>query len=268
MAEGVWNIRCPGQGCCYHMVDEDVKLALTHSEIWECALNRYSQLRNLTDRSQVGSCGSRFLEVLTSAMTDGSQAWVLQQCQACPRCLVLAREEDGLGCSHLVCRCGCDFCFDCGAPLLFRLCSRCDCDLRHEVGPPYFGAWLSRANPHQLVSESDAFKLFVKMKCAWLPSGFGYGMLAKAHAAETARAEELQRRGACAAFGFWLWHAGADVESFPPGTDESFLQSYWDINEPWYQDEAHTDSPHDWIIGSLDFGGMVLAPPRQNRRRR
>merc|ERR1712151_1026974 len=43
-----------------------------------------------------------------------SGAWLLRECQVCPRCFVLARREDG--CSHLVCRCSCDFCFGCGAP--------------------------------------------------------------------------------------------------------------------------------------------------------
>jgi len=98
--EGCWNLRCPGVGCKYCLVSDDISLIVSQSPVRETVLQRYQSLR-----SETGTV--RLQEVLTLALADRREAWVLRELQACPRCLMLARRQDG--CSHLVCRCSCHF---------------------------------------------------------------------------------------------------------------------------------------------------------------
>merc|ERR1712187_1067418 len=107
MDEGIWNIRCPGEGCSYRLVEEDISMAVRGSELQDKVLRRYAQLRQ-----QNGD--QRLRDMVVPGMSDPSQGWILSECQVCPSCHVLARREDG--CTHIVCRCNCHFCFGCGAP--------------------------------------------------------------------------------------------------------------------------------------------------------
>jgi len=144
--DGIWHIRCPGVGCCYHLVDEDVSAALHQSSRREETLQRHELLRGQT-------CGARLEELMAMAGSDPSQAWLLRECQVCPRCFVLARREDG--CTHLVCRCGCDYCYGCGAPHDLRfdeargcLCGDGDEDSDLDDDLPQFGLWLGKEKQH------------------------------------------------------------------------------------------------------------------------
>merc|ERR1712217_485355 len=73
--------------------------------------------------------------------------WILREWQACPRGLSLCRRETG--CSHLHCRCGCDFCFTCGGPYEGNgcMCNKYrDLALAQQMGACSFGRWLE-SNP-------------------------------------------------------------------------------------------------------------------------
>jgi len=133
--DGMWNIRCPGPSCRYHLVDEDVRAVLQGSFRGEEALRCRELLRGQ-------SCSSRLEKLVAAAASDPLQAGLLGQCQACPRCFVLARREDG--CPHLVCRCGTDYCYGCGAPYagdFGAAHSGCLCGESYN-GLPLCGLWL------------------------------------------------------------------------------------------------------------------------------
>merc|ERR1719456_835622 len=82
--EGIFNIRCPGVGCRYQLLDQDIDAALGESELKDRAKQMYTKLRN-----EHGS--SRLQTVLASALSDPSESWLWSECQACPQCLVLVR---------------------------------------------------------------------------------------------------------------------------------------------------------------------------------
>jgi len=135
--EGVWHIRCPGEGCRYRLVVDNVRDALSSVPREEEALARYEQLRN-------EDCASRLRGAINDALEDESQAWLLQDCQACPRCFVLTFRADG--CLHLACRCGAHFCYGCGAPNADG--DACMCDMRDmgmetDVRSSRFALWLA-----------------------------------------------------------------------------------------------------------------------------
>jgi len=81
---------------------------------------------------------------------DTSEALLLAECQVCPECSVLVRREGG--CTHIVCRCGQDFCFGCGAPMSEEG-DECVCEQREDAdmindeddmegeGRPSLGFW-------------------------------------------------------------------------------------------------------------------------------
>lgn len=56
---------------------------------------------------------------------EGFEQWAAGCCQACPVCLVVVRKDTG--CNHMVCHCGTEFCFGCGAPYNQMLGPRCVC---------------------------------------------------------------------------------------------------------------------------------------------
>jgi len=82
-------------------------MAVKGSKRQDVTLTRYSQLRQ-------ENCANRLHEIVASGTSNPSQNWILTSCQVCPNCHVIARREDG--CNHIVCRCGCHFCFGCGVP--------------------------------------------------------------------------------------------------------------------------------------------------------
>lgn len=138
MDEGKWNVRCPGVECTYLLIDADITGALADSWLLEDVLARRSKL-------QIENGGSRLQEVLTLALSDASQAWVLQQCQACPHCLVLTSRADG--CMHMGCRCGFEFCYRCGGSMDLCICDFDDDDFDKQ---PCLGLWLLHIQPERL----------------------------------------------------------------------------------------------------------------------
>jgi len=149
LEEGLWNIRCPGEGCRYRLVDNDVRNILASSGRQGEALEKYARLRN-------ENFAPRLQEILAAQSTwakdrddvDSSEALLLMECQVCPCCSVLVRREGG--CTHIACRCGTDFCFGCGAPM--QDTDECICDQRDDIyneeeddmggeGRPALGFW-------------------------------------------------------------------------------------------------------------------------------
>jgi len=125
--EGLWNIRCPGEGCRYRLIDDDISLALTDSRIKQEVSDKRAKLRN-------DNFAPRLQELLVArdaVSTDCSETLLLAQCQVCPSCCVLVRREGG--CTHMVCRCGQDFCFGCGAPFAEEF-DDCVCGERDDEG--------------------------------------------------------------------------------------------------------------------------------------
>jgi hypothetical protein len=103
------------------------------------------------------SCQGRLKEIVHSIAGDQDGRWILQECQPCPKCFVLARRETG--CDHIACRCGCDFCFSCGAPTDYG----CLCpylDEKSREGTVFFAAWLRCAeeSPCEWLWEEGATK--------------------------------------------------------------------------------------------------------------
>eukprot|EP00971_Amphidinium_carterae_P132888 2631513-Amphidinium_carterae.2 len=107
LSEGKINIRCPGAGCRYHMLQQDIEVAMRGASAAEKVLPVWKQLRDQ-------SCHDRLREAVSADIQDSAARWVLQHSQPCPTCFTLARRE--VGCNHIVCRCGTAFCFGCGAP--------------------------------------------------------------------------------------------------------------------------------------------------------
>lgn len=65
--------------------------------------------------------------------------WALDACQACPKCLVVIRKE--VGCDHMVCLCGEEFCYGCGAPC--NVPAACLCRVHSkQAGRPRLAQWL------------------------------------------------------------------------------------------------------------------------------
>jgi len=132
LSEGKCSIRCPGIQCHYHLLQKDVEYAMWGSSASHAVLDNLSRLRNQF-------CQDRLKEIVFGTIPglEQSDEWLLGQCQPCPQCFVLCRREGG--CDHIVCRCGCDFCFGCGSPstcLCGRLASEC------RSGMVFFAAWL------------------------------------------------------------------------------------------------------------------------------
>lgn len=165
LEEGLWNIRCPGEDCRYRLIDDDIDVALTSSSRKKEVLAKRAKLRtdNFAPRLQ------ELLVARDAVSTDCSESLLLAQCQVCPSCCVLVRREGG--CTHIVCRCGQDFCFGCGAPFTEEdddciCCEREDegvhideDDLEGE-GRPSLGFWRQRkgltiTGPGEVVPEQN-----------------------------------------------------------------------------------------------------------------
>lgn len=274
MDEGKWNVRCPGVGCTYLLIDADITGALAESGSLEDVLARRSKLR-------IDNGGSRLEEVLTLALSDASQAGVLQQCQACPQCLVLISRADG--CMHMGCLCGCQFCYRCGGSM-----DLCNCDFDDEIddfdggigGQPCLGLWLLHHQPERLgnacaglschwdgigITDSmkkrreERFRRQRRQQEAWERQQEAWERLqqwwSRVRMAEQEEREERWRRHERSALGDLLWVAGAPVpapqEVRDPGqryehrfalwdylwdghVDPSYFLDYWDI---WDEDD-------------------------------
>lgn len=171
LEEGHFNPRCPGERCSYRLVPLDVPRALERSARGEETWQKFEQLRS--------EChAGRLKELLSEQGPALATAWLLSECQPCPRCLTLVRREEG--CLHVFCRCGCDFCFGCGGPDP----EGCICPYMEKTREVVFAAWL-RTSPESPVE--------------WLWES-------------RARVEEDQERF-LSSLHFFLWMAGAEVEA-------------------------------------------------------
>jgi len=126
------------------------------------------------------SCQERLKEIVSGTLSGEAAQWLLGECQPCPKCFVLSRRETG--CDHVVCRCGCGFCFGCGSPSEDPcLCGSLHPDCRR--GSIFFAAWLRMS--HQ-------------SPCEWLWEDVP-------HHGEEGPSSFMPT------LGFWLWIAGAEI---------------------------------------------------------
>lgn len=144
-------------------------------------VERLARLRNQ-------SYQERLKQMVLAPHSSETDEWLLGECQPCPRCFVCCRRETG--CNHIVCRCGCDFCFGCGTPSG----EACLCDsLAPECrqGNVFFAAWLrsSWQSPCEWLADSD------------------YAAAAEA----AAQRENGSPSDFMPTIGFWLWAAGAEI---------------------------------------------------------
>lgn len=99
-------------------------------------------VRDVAERKgEAGACENAFNEL---SLEPGFGDWVLGQCQACPRCLVIIRKE--VGCDQIVCMCGAGFCYGCGAPSNTNA-SGCLCKTSLAKDTPHLGRWLEKSDP-------------------------------------------------------------------------------------------------------------------------
>jgi hypothetical protein len=78
MDNGCWNLACPGVGCKYHLVSDDIELILRGSRVRDKALEQYKSLC-----SQSGN--SRMLEALVLALEDKKRVMDTKQLASMPK---------------------------------------------------------------------------------------------------------------------------------------------------------------------------------------
>jgi len=153
LEEGLWNLRCPGEGCSYRLINDDISAALVDSQRREEALALHSRLRseNFAPRLEEMLASQQAVAADNSMELGSCEAMLLAECQVCPNCSVLVRREGG--CTHIACRCGQDFCFGCGGPMTDDG-DECCCEEREDnipeedemggEGRPAFAFWRQR----------------------------------------------------------------------------------------------------------------------------
>jgi hypothetical protein len=153
LTDNFWNIRCPFVGsdnerCSYVLVEADLKKVLNRPE-HKSLLIQYETLRKADHGdylreilSSHSSFSSESGSDCSSSERDGFELWAGNSCQACPRCLVVVRKEDG--CDHMVCRCGTEFCFRCGGPYCETVGPPCVCSAMamKQISHSQLGFWL------------------------------------------------------------------------------------------------------------------------------
>jgi len=218
--QGIWNVRCPGEGCAYRLLEQDIHRALRSSRHRDRAMQVYNNLRNANGRSRLRSA-------LSLALAEGPESWLWSQSQACPKCFILAYRDHG--CDHLVCRCGCDYCFVCGG-YMYGPDSTTVCCCREFHLPrhrSYLAAWLCLKSGLADEALGECAADVDASLCLQTP--YHHQLAERARASEerarlqeqaleewaqqTVRStrEALQLRGACESLGAALWSAGADV---------------------------------------------------------
>lgn len=165
LRDGVWNIRCPSDGCRYYLVEADLKRIFQSAPFQVCEADSSSQeleaaakvvkgkelfeayctLRSAdysAHLQEVMRMQSNSTTSLALADPEGRVlmpsfgAWALDACQACPRCYIIVRKE--MGCDHISCRCGEDFRFCCGGPFS----QTCVCNTPDAKKLPRLGRWM------------------------------------------------------------------------------------------------------------------------------
>jgi len=225
MDEGKWNVRCPGVGCSYLLIDEDIRFALADASSLEVALAKRSQLRAVCG-------GDRLRETVAGALSDPAEAWVLQGCQACPQCLVLTSRAEG--CLHMGCRCGCQYCYRCGGRL-----ETCICEF-DEDQLPRLALWLVHFEPTRLGDAFEGLSHHWEVEMKKIEEKRREARRRR-RAADEAYAESRNRLGR-SLFGGLLWLAGAPV--LAPREVEDPAQRYEHRLEYWYHD-SYADSFDD-----------------------
>jgi len=210
--EGIYNVRCPGEGCRYHLVNQDIDKALGASLLKDMAKRVYEKLRN-----ENGSL--RLQSVIASAVDDGIESWVWSECQVCPQCYVLTYRAEG--CAHLACRCGCHYCFICGGDLNSGQCCCGEFQLYKEPRA-FLAAWMCFKNDnHPALGGCGTAVTKVLREQVPMIIALEEGIRAEQAAEEWARQqvqgtqEALLVRSNCESLGAVLWHAGAPVDKPP-----------------------------------------------------
>jgi len=228
LSEGKCAIRCPGIQCHYHLLQKDLEYAMWGSSARDAVLDNLTRLRN-------ESCQERLKETVfgTSSGLEKSDKWLLGQCQPCPHCFVLCRRETG--CDHIVCRCGCDFCFGCGSPspeeacLCHRLVPEC------RSGRVFFAAWLRSSY------QSPCEWLWEDISDPEVPVGPSDFM---------------------PTLGFWLWLGGAEIpvvwEQTPEEPEKEKQQSslpplQWTSPEDGFSDDESDGFSMDELYDEEDW---------------
>lgn len=179
LSDAAWSIRCPAERCSYRLLDKDMVRLLLGAFVeppphraseqgpprppteGQALLERYRALRSADHgahlREVLRRLGGAAAGGPAAAETDaaggegapadaeghadgGFGAWAAEACQACPKCLIIVRKE--VGCDHMHCRCGADFCYGCGAPHDQRPNS-CMCGPgSRQPGAPRLARWL------------------------------------------------------------------------------------------------------------------------------
>jgi len=198
-------VRCPGAGCKYHLLRKDIDYAMWGSGVRKDVLTTF-------DRLSSESCQERLKEMVFGTLSGKAVDWLLEECQPCPQCFVLSRRETG--CNHIVCRCGCDFCFGCGAPSNTGECFCHRLEQHCKRGSVFFAAWLRASQ---------------RSTCDWLWENI------------TSRMEEGPSRF-ISTLGFWLWMGGADIpvvwDGLDDGSNQTILPSLeWATYKNFYIDD-------------------------------
>lgn len=266
--DGVCNIRCPGEGCRYQLLEPDLDLALGSSEHRARAKKVYATLRN-----QNGSL--RLQSAMATAVDEGPESWVWRECQACPQCNVLAYRADG--CSHLACRCGCHYCFVCGGPsgqiggeVRYECCC-CELELRGDRA--YLAAWMcfkAEAQPawggcaeavkavlHQQMPryQRELRRLERERAAEDLVRTQEEAAEAWARGVVHSTGDVLRARRSCESLGAALWRAGADVEApLQGGSTEGLLASSSALARAEEEDE-HIDEA--MVAEEFDYDDVV-----------
>lgn len=95
------HIRCPAEGCSYHLWKDDVK-SLVSSEVYDT----FQKNRNADYMGHLKA-------TLNEADDGGSlKKWLRKHARPCPKCHVIVSRSNG--CDDMHCVCGCKFCYRCG----------------------------------------------------------------------------------------------------------------------------------------------------------
>ncbi|MCE3215433.1 hypothetical protein HAX54_002374 [Datura stramonium] len=128
MILGSEKFYCPFKDCSALLIDEDCsgggEFVVTQSECPECRRLFCAKCKVawhsgfVCEEFQKLNKDEREREDLQLMQLAKGQEW-----QRCPRCRIYVARSDG--CAQMRCRCGCDFCYKCGAESTNHHCKRC-----------------------------------------------------------------------------------------------------------------------------------------------
>merc|ERR1712188_287762 len=94
------HIRCPAEGCTFHLWKDDIK-SLVPAETFKF----FQKMRNADHMGHLKAC-------LTDSGGADLKKWLRKHARPCPNCHVIVSRSDG--CDDMRCTCGCSFCYKCG----------------------------------------------------------------------------------------------------------------------------------------------------------